>query len=145
MICLFLSQHDSDHSICWTRISISILSVSINVYSSIAEVAKVVRYRSPGRFVFACQFQPTKINWIQLPDYVKVRDVQSLSKRHGWERTLNCRLLEEVTMYLIWPLCLVSLVVWSSQHELSPKGLVRFFVVKVELSLLTYINKYTLK
>lgn len=48
-------------------------------------------------------------------------------------------------MYLIWPLCLVSLVAWSSQHELSPKGLVRFSVVKVELSLLTYINKYTLK
>ena len=38
-------------------------------------------------------------------------------------------------MYLIWPLWLVSLVVWSSQHELSPKGMVCFFVVKAESSL----------
>lgn len=47
-------------------------------------------------------------------------------------------------MYLIWSLWLVSLVVWSSQHVISPKGL-GFFVVKVEFSLLTYIYKSTLK
>lgn len=140
LICLHSSQHDSDHLICWTRISIN---VSINVCSTIAEIAKVVRYRSPGRFVFACQFQPTKINRIRSTDYVKVRDVQRLSKRHGWRRTLNCGLREKVTMYLIWSLWLVSLVVWSSQHEISPKGLVCFFVVKAELSLLTYIYKST--
>lgn len=47
-------------------------------------------------------------------------------------------------MYLIWPFWLVSLVIRSSQHEISPKGLLFGFVVKVELCLLTDIYKSTL-